>query len=241
MKILLVTIFISISLLTKAQEKSTQQFNRILIGVNFSPGMAYRLLSNNDGEEFTGYLINSRDDRERLKFGFSFGLSTCFNLTERFAIESGIVYSNRGYGFTLTQSELTFDPNPGPEVPQKIVFAYHLNYIDIPLKFKFFAGQGRVKFVAGVGASLNIFLKESYSSFKIYSDKSKLETGKSIVEYKRINVSPIVSAGIDWNIKNNMFLRVEPYFEFGVLKISDTPVATSLYAGGIGFTYYFGV
>ena len=60
-------------------------------------------------------------------------------------------------------------------------------------------------------------------------------------DYNKVNISPSVSAGIDYRINDRHHLRIEPTFRYGVLKIIDEPITGYLYSGGLNIGYYFGI
>ncbi|HRN94808.1 MAG TPA: hypothetical protein PL084_08790, partial [Chitinophagales bacterium] len=75
----------------------------------------------------------------------------------------------------------------------------------------------------------------------VYSNHTKRETIPISYNYKKVNISPLISVGIDYKINSRMNLRVEPTFRYGVLKLMDTPITTYLYSGGLNISYYFGL
>ena len=57
----------------------------------------------------------------------------------------------------------------------------------------------------------------------------------------RVNLSPMLSLGIDYKINDKMNLRVEPTARFGVLSVLDGSIKEYLYSGGLNLSYYFGL
>ena len=238
--LLLLTIF---SLTAYGQDtlksKPTRDFKRILIGVNFSPDYCFRTLKNNDGSSSSTFVMNSRNDREIAKFGYTASLNLCFNFTEHIGLETGIQYSNKGY---QTKMQDLFWGQPDPSLPTKAKFVYSDLYIDIPLKANFTFGKRKFKFCSSAGLTTNIFIKETSTSIQEFSNgDTKKQTSKTIFSYKRVDLSPRVSIGLDYKINNRMNLKVEPTFRYGVLKIIDTPVTGYLWNAGLNISYYFGL
>jgi hypothetical protein len=117
---------------------------------------------------------------------------------------------------------------------------YDFHCIDIPIKVNFAVGKKKVRFFSSLGLTTNIFIKENQKSFMYYSDHTDKITSPANYDYNDSNISPTASVGIDYKINNNMNLRIEPTFRYGVLKIINSPVTGYLYNGGLNISYYYG-
>jgi hypothetical protein len=71
---LLLTIFPSFAVQAQ-KSKSSKEPQRIFIGVNFSPDYDYRKLKSNGTSPSTGIVLNSRNDNETGKLGYTTGLT----------------------------------------------------------------------------------------------------------------------------------------------------------------------
>jgi len=222
----------------KTKETPTSDFKRVQIGINISPDICFRTLKNNYGSSTSDGFIKMSNENETVKVGFTTGLNVCFNLKKFIALETGIQYSNKGYQTKF--KDLIFG-QPDPNAPNKAKFIYNFHFIDIPLKANFTIGKKKVRFFTSVGVTTNIFIKETQTSVLVYSDRTDKKTNPTSFDYKRVNISPTISVGIDYKINNRMNLRVEPTFRYGVLKIIDAPVTGYLYNGGLNISYYFGL
>jgi len=221
----------------KSKENPTSDFKRIQIGINISPDICYRTLKNNSGSSTGDLYIKLYNENETVKVGYTAGLNICFNIKKFFGLETGIQYSNKGYQTKLI--DLIFG-QPVPSSPNKGKFIYNFHYIDIPLKANFTIGKKKVRFFTSVGVTANIFIKGTQTSVLVYSDRSDKKTNPTNFDYKKLNISPAISVGIDYKINNRMNLRVEPTFRYGVLKIIDTSVTGYLYNAGLNMSYYIG-
>lgn len=221
------------------QEVTPPNFKRFQIGINYSQDVCYRILQNNDGSAMSDLVIDSRNDLEIAKFGYTSGLNICYNISSFLGVETGLQYSNKGY----QTNELTFvAAQPDPSIPESAKFIYSFHYVDIPVKVNFTVGiKRKMKFFSSVGVTTNVFIQETSTTVYHYSDRTERHTSPTNYDYKRVNLSPTVSAGIDYMINSRMNLRVEPTFRFGVLKIIDSPVTGYLYNGGLNVSYYFGL
>ncbi len=219
------------------QDNSALEFKRVQIGFNISPDICYRTLKSTDGSAYGESLIKDRNRRETVKIGYTAGLNACFNLTKSFGLETGIQYSNKGY---QTKIDPNKEWNGSYPLYKKAQFIYNYHYIDIPVKAIYTIGNKKIRFMTSVGFTTNVFIKETKKSIFVYSDRT--DRSKSTdYEYNKVNISPTISAGIDYKINDNMNLRLEPTFRYGVLKIKDAPVTGYLYSGGLNIGYYFGL
>jgi len=239
MKSLIVFFLLGMASHTYAQSSNV---GRVQIGVNFSPDVCFRTLQNNDGSARSEFVIKQNNEREIPKFGYTAGANVCFNLSSFFSLETGIQYANKGYQTKyLPQDPNLIFPVPEPNMPDKIKFIYNFHYIDIPLKANFMLGTNRLRFLASVGLTVNTFISETVKTVSVYPDRRERSTNPSNYDYNRINLSPTVSFGVDYQINSNMNLRIEPTFRYGILKITDSPVTGYLYNGGLNIGYYYGL
>ncbi|TAH27720.1 MAG: PorT family protein [Cytophagales bacterium] len=213
-------------------------FRRVQIGINISPDICFRTVKINDGNSSRGLLINLRNDMETIKVGYTVGLNVCFNIKKFVGLETGIQYSNKGY---QTKKMNYAFVQPEPSLPEQLKLIYNFHYIDIPLKVNFTIGKKKVRFFTSVGLVTNILIKETETSLVYYSDHTDKKINPTYFDYNKVNISPTISAGIDYKINNRMNLRVEPTFRYGVLKIIDEPVTEYLYSSGLNISYYFGL
>jgi len=221
----------------KAEEPQIADFRRVQIGINVSPDICFRTLKNNNGDSSCDLLIDQRNEREIVKVGYTAGIDASYHFTDFFSLETGIQYSNKGFQ-TKKQDVTTLEPEP--DLPQKIQFIYNFHYIDIPVKANFTVGKKKIRFITSVGVTINVFLKETQTSILIYSDHTDRKTDPSNYDHKKVNISPTISAGIDYKINSRMNLRIEPTFRYGILKIIDAPVSGYLFSSGLNISYYYG-
>ena len=225
------------------------EFKRFMLGVNISPDYCFRVLENNNGSATSDMVIDLRNENEVAKLGFTGGLNICFNLSKRLGIETGLQYSSKGYAFK--NSELTFgdliDPrygflytNNGGPAPVLAKFIYHDNYLDIPLRVIYSFGEKKLHCIASIGVTANIFLHATQTSILEFEDGSeRKETRAQDDDFKSMNISPAISAGIDYGVSQQFNLRVEPTFRYGLLNIIDTPVTAYLWNAGLNVTCYY--
>lgn len=245
MKQVLFFFFVLTSISSYGQETPASDFKRFQIGVNFSPDVAYRLLAVEKGANIPPSFAKNFDTLEIPKFGYTGGITFCYNIKSFVGIEVGVQYSNKGYQSKKQNLLDSMSLNNHGQLELFYIsskYAYNFHYIDIPVKVNFTVGKKKVRFFSSVGLVTNILVKATYTSIIEKGSNTKTSTtDKFPVDFNRVNFSPMLSLGIDYKINDRMNLRVEPTFRFGVLKHTNTPAYNYLYSGGINLAYYFGL
>jgi hypothetical protein len=214
-----------------AQEEQIIPFRKFQVGVNYSMDRCYRVIKYSPVSD----IINSM---EIPKGSYTFGLNFCYNLSKKIGLETGIQFSNKG--FQTTDVILNF-AQPEPSLPDKFKNIYNFNYLDIPLKANLTFGKKKIRFISSVGIVTNLLVNSNITTVKTFKDHTEYKTNPiSMVVIQKINLSPMLSFGIDFKMNDRMNLKIEPTLRFGVLKITDAPTSDYLYNGGINFSYYFG-
>lgn len=225
-------LILAIPFITNAQQNTKNKVHdNISIGFSFSPDYNFRTLKNNNGASSSDMVIDIRDDTEKGKFGFTTGLNLNIKVSEKFKIQTGLLYSINGYRIP---KQATYFPIPGPGQPTHFKANTSFNYLAIPLKLNFVSGNGKMRFIAGAGVSANFLLKESETVTAIYADGSEKKQEQSTnLEYKKFNLFSLISAGMEFKFKENIFLRTEPTFRYGLIKIIDQAVTAKLWNLGL--------
>jgi hypothetical protein len=248
--ILILTLFYSIIGLSQGNDNSGQTNNakHFFIAANFSTDVCYRTLKIVDASSIGASIVyDDRNKNEIIKIGYSTGINACYFLTEKIALEIGFQYSDKGY--ERKWSNLLFgsmiDPRYGfvydsTNLPKKIKYNYNDYYLDIPFRVKYFFGNKRINFVTSAGLTTNIFIKEVSTGVLEYSNGDiERQNNNSTFDYKKIDLSPTFSLGVNYKITESMYLSIEPTFRYGILKIIDAPLTGYLYSGGLNILYYY--
>lgn len=251
--IFLTFLSLSIYIQNSVAQDSLSTNRKLQVGVFFSPDICYRTLQNNGGsstlnnEEIDGW-INSSNQLEIPKVSFTAGINIGYQVNTFLGIETGVHYSNKGYSTKMQSLNYgnMIDASRGfvyqsqPEEPTKLKFKYNFEYLDIPLKLNITLGKKKIAFISSLGVISSLLVEASTKSVSEYANgDKKRNTEKSNFEYNTFNISPCISAGIVYRINTRMNLRVEPSFQYGMLKIVDTPITAHLYSGGLNISYNF--
>jgi len=231
--LILVTILGSLTVLGQ----NTNPTQKILIGFNFSPDYSFRTLKNKGGGTSTELVIKSRNDIEVAKLGYTTGFNICFNFSQLVGFETGIQFSNKGYK-TKNQDLVYFPPNPSLPTKAKTIHAYQ--YIGIPLKAKFTFGKNKVRFLSSMGCMANFLLNvKQANNFEYPNGRTEKKTQSTTSGFKKVDISAIISIGIDYKLNNKIHLLADPTLRYGVLKTKDAPVTENLWNAGMNIGFYY--
>ena len=237
-KVIFITLLTIITLPTVGQNAENNATS-LSVGINLSPDIAYRNLESSSS---VGSL------KEEPKFGYTGGVNLKYNVTPRFSLEAGAQYSNKGYAFK--NSELIYadmiDPRYGfvyqnvGDAPTHLRRIYNFHYFDIPVRGIFSFGKNKISFLASAGITTNILLKTTTTSILEYKGGKKEKKNQEYpYDFRKINISLIVSAGINYKINDKFNISAEPTFRYGILKITDAPVTAFLWNAGMNVSCYY--
>jgi opacity protein-like surface antigen len=208
---------------------------RFQFGVNYSADYAFRTLKNNDGGPFAQMVIDLRDDSEKAKYGFTTGLNVLFTVNNHLEIGAGVQYSNKGYQIPHIEVDGIM-----PQVYQDGRVISSLNYIDVPLKANFILGSGKLRGLVGAGIVANFLVSSTLRTvYKAANGDEAYGKYTNSADYERFNLSPMVSAGVDYQLNDRVHVRLEPTFRYGILKTVDAPVTMYVWNPGLNASCYF--
>lgn len=255
------TLFLIVSILSftaysqdSEQKILSSESKKLFLGINLSPDICYRTLRNNDGNNITSRSIDLLNQVEIPKFGYTIGLNTSYNFNKHFGIETGLQFSNKGYSNRKLDLRSGIDSNVDTtkgfvtptlinsgNSPVKIKIVYNHLYLDLPIRVNFRFGENKIRFISSIGLTTNIFIKATQTNISEYKNgETKRRTSKQQESnYKLLDVSPTISAGIEYWISPEINLRMEPIFRYGVLKIIDTPITGYLWNAGLNIAFFY--
>jgi hypothetical protein len=208
------------------------QHGRFSVVPNFSVDACYRTLRKNSDDPSLDILIQSRNDREDVKIGYTAGINLCYKIRESAGLETGLQYSNKG--FQTAVSPLHF-MQQGPNDPVNSKFIYYFNYLDIPFKVNLVFGPKKVKLYTSAGLVTNILLGSGVISVLGFSDGHN-ETKKqpnTFYNYNKVAVSSSFSAGADIRISEKKCLRIGPELRHSLIPTLDAPLNEYLWSLGL--------
>ena len=232
----LILLFLFLPLLSLGQNQTIAEETKFAVGFCFSPEYSYRYLQTDiDSIKFVKLIS---DTTETADFGFATGISVLYKLNSRFVIESGLLYSKKGYKNIATKLN-AFDPND-PLIPQKISIYYTYSYFSIPLKLNYILLDKRLKLYVSAGISANFFIKGRTKTESEYSGKTNITyLDADNDKFSKLNVELLAGLGADYDINRHFKLRLEPIFRRSLSPLSDSDIKTYLYSGGLNLGVYY--
>jgi len=250
MKHIFLSIVTLLSFTLFGQDKSTpttaKEFDKLLIGINFSPDMSYRFLRNSSNSELNPeQTINARNDRESPGFGYTTGLNLNYNFSRKFGLELGVQYSKKGYVtektvLTYGDQSLRRDFPSNYQLPTTSKYNQDFYYINIPLRAILSLGKKKLLFVTSIGITTSILIKTiSESTFEYEDGTSNTSTYSDSHGLNRLNLIPSVSAGIAYQLNKKLKLNVEPTFRYSIIKEQYSPITENLWSAGLNISCYY--
>ncbi len=251
---LLAGVFIA-NLLYANDTTTHKQFNRVYIGASFTPGISYRLLNHNFYEPYaetpSGYsekeiqkfIIDGRNQREKIGFGFDVGAKVGLRVTSFLSIETGIHYARKTY--TEKAKNLRFGSQWNGNGFDSVDNGYYIkttdvyHYIDLPIGLNFNFGKKKIKGLVNTGVNFNFLVKKNH---QIKSNIPGVTNRNSAdrFPFEQFNLSPFLGIGLEYEISNLMSLRIMPTAQIQALKNIDTPITERLWSAGINTCLLFG-
>ena len=149
------------------------------------------------------------------RFGYSAGLNIIYQITEKFSLESGILFTKKGWNFTF--DNLTFgdmiDPRYGFIYLTQTQYSgltkgYEFQSIDIPLKINWTPGKKKFRFLVGVGSA---------ASFNLSGERVRGESNEHeslIVNITEMGMLMSVNAGAVYFLNDHFSIRMLPEFQY---------------------------
>jgi hypothetical protein len=206
------------------------QSNKLSVGIVASPDFY-----NYDFEPIS-YLGHHYETKNNYSFGAAFQ----YSINEKFAVKTGLIYSDKGYvlkfGWIAPDS-----PFYDPLLPERSVL--NANYIDVPLLLNYsFINRKKISLFSSAGIITSFLIGEKeISTMKDGSMKETIFLKNLFDENSNPNLFALnINLGLKYNLNERLFLTLEPYFRYGLNKIDYRVLYTppTSYGALIGVNYY---
>ncbi len=230
-------LFISFFTISSFAQESVSKFQ---FGFNISADYAYRNLRKTGADSYglnLNSLISSRNNREIGMLGYNLGIRVTYDLTNKIELESGIDFSRRGFS-TKWDEIITFN---GQEYTHTGDFKFTYNYycISVPVLANITLGQKKVKFIGGIGGSLDYLVQANGVSRVAMDGDTDRNFTEVTSEYNSFNLTSIISSGVSMKPSEKFELRLQPTFRFSLLDIIDAPISANLWSVGLNCGVYY--
>ncbi len=214
--------------------------SRLSLGILVSPDYSYRTLVSQVSNSF---VKESRDELEKAKVSYTTGLFLKYKLSEKFTLESGAQFSDKGekeyYNSTDfdTVDDDIFQPDD-PWIPNEKTTVYHYQYIDIPIKLNWYLYREKYRIFISAGMSANFFLNAKMVNRLKFDDREDILSGKMDYNFRPLNWAAIAGAGIEYFFPNRIGVRIEPVFRHSVTAVEDSSLKEYPYSFGINLVVF---
>jgi len=217
------------------QKKDSNVVKRNSIGIIFSNDYAYRSLTS-DGSSISNLISQSRDEMEIPKYSYTAGISYMMSaFIKNFLIESGLFFSDKGYGTKLVNA---YFPS-GTTGTYSVDYKYY--YLDIPLLANYMLQYKKIRFYVTTGVALNIFITASTNTILNYTDGPTFTySEKNDPRLSSLDLSFNAGIGASYDISKRIFIKIEPaYRRFLTPDVSNVPIKEYPYSFGIITGVYY--
>ncbi len=237
-KLFFTVLFICVALGGFSQTYRSDFSKRFSFGLSFSPDYTYRMLS---ADVDDGGLIDMRNETESARFGYTTGLTVKYLLSERWVLESGLQYADRGDKMESDEPGYIFPDDSDPFIPDESKSLYHYNFLGIPLKANFYLLNGRTKLFLSAGVSADFFSGSKTKQIHTYDGREIVNSfSEEGVDFNSMNVMGLAGFGVDYELNRKLELRFEPIVRYSFSSLTTyTDLHTYLYAVGVNFAVYF--
>ena len=77
------------------------------------------------------------------------------------------------------------------------------------------------------------------SNYEYANGKTEKKSQSSKSGFNKVDISPMVSVGVDYKLTNKIHLLAEPTFRYGAVKTKDAPVTENLWSAGLNVGFYY--
>ncbi len=183
-------------------------------------------------------------DNPPFAMGFTTGLNAIKKLNKHFEFATGLLYSQKVTTYDFSYANIMWDWGYPAPMPLRTKSVFSSNYLDVPVKVYFVAGNHELKFISSVGITYEIWVNSVDKENTNYADGTNQSTkiNYSYSDYfaNRLHISPSASMGLQYDFKNKMFLRLEStYTTFPFHTISLQVIDyTTFYSFGLNLSVY---
>lgn len=199
---------------------------KLFIGINSPLMFSYRVF-NSSSDWFTK--ARNSSDFPLIKTGI--GLQLEFHFENHFGIETGVNYTSAGYDFNITNFPVGdyMSPTEGYQFP----VTREYNFLDVPFMIRYYTDFQKFNFLSGLGIVNRFLLNEGDGSFS----------------YNRrfYNISPIVSIGGQYILKNKHLFKLETFglidlfYQPEIQPTSSVSTSVNLFQIGLRICYSIGI
>jgi hypothetical protein len=235
-----------ILLLVNGLNASAQlKFKESQLCLLYSNDICFRNIKANNEQTRIGAEYEFRE-KEQSFGGYSIGLGYLLPFKNHFLLESGILFSKKGFQTQNLYFGSQVNPTIGYTGHNNFVFEY--NYLDLPLKFNFQKKISNFKFKIGLGINNHIYLNS-----KTFDVEYRYENGENVLvqrnetksffeltnDVKPYYISIVGQLGVSYSIKKKLDIKLDLIKNQGMTEIKNSDIKTYLKSTCIQLSLYY--
>ena len=240
-------------------KKDLHSKSRLSLMVFYSLNQSWSNLKDNSNDNFDD--VAMYNSRENSKFSYTTGINIKYDINDKWSLLTGATYSQIAKSITIqtmyaepnaaneihflfpTSSgviEMPFDdshPNlhPGDSINAKAVCNQSIKFINVPLIVRFELKKNKFIWYANAGVSANFIVQEKA---KISINNPETTIVNQIKGLKKMNYGFLIGAGVQYNLRNDFGVFIEPMFRGSFTSITYNTSVNS-YPNSIGLNLGF--
>jgi len=182
--------------------------HRLVAGLVFSPDYSYRSLFTNPSDQ---WIVDLRDSNEYPKFGYTTGLSLMLRLKPVLAIETGVLFSDKGW---ITDLENLYKQFPWSPLMRSLgpVVNTHYYFMQVPVKINYYIINRNWKWFITAGITTEIMTNDDLEKF---------------------GFSALAGTGVEYALNSRITFRCEPVFRYKLPPLTENTIDTYFYTFGL--------
>lgn len=177
---------------------------------------------------------------ESPRFGFTSGIVSRYQFSSRFALESGLQFSDKGYKYGFSKYDLEFNngfpEEDDPAMPEKITISNHYYYLGIPVRLNYYVLLNEVKLFISAGVSNDFFVKGKSKTKFEFPERNEIHTNQMGNEdFNKVKFTGLIGFGAEKEISNRLQFCFEPIFRYSFAPVIDASMKGYLYSFGANF------
>ena len=215
LKSIVLFLFVLISLCASAQENDVNTISKFSLGVTYEPSYGYRY--SKSSSEYDWMKI-TMDSIEIPRFNFSTGINFQVDLSKRFSLCSGILFSKKGYNSIENKFLNTSQ------------ISSNFYFISIPIRINVTLLNNKHRMYISTGVSNSILMKSN--QIHVNTDQTVSKTFNSTTDLSNYNAAILAGLGVDLKITEKSMFKIEANYQQAINSISNTPLKRYFYSIG---------
>jgi hypothetical protein len=233
-KIISLMILLPLSSVLWSQSENSSSSRKREMGFEIGANLNYRLLTAEKGNSTSQFIIDTRDQFEKVKPGLTAGFQMNLPILSKWYLGLAANYANMGYVFespvfTGSGSQASFGTS---------TWIYNYHSLLLPVSMKYFNPNKKVSLITGFGLGPHVILVARQKGRLELPDAVLNSTGNADVPF-RFAIFGQVSLGLRIQITEKLSTRIEWVNNMDAILINPTPVRGRLYNSGIQLGVYF--